>query len=71
MRLTSSPTLKHKKKEYTLLKDWMKVTVNREKGEGERGKYVVSTRLEGWQALCEPSEPSRDGRLCAPCEPTI
>jgi hypothetical protein len=31
-------TLKHERRNVTLLKDWVKVTANREKGKGERGR---------------------------------
>lgn len=48
-------TLKHERRNVTLLKDSMKVTANREKGKEERGKWplfeeqlYISTRLEGW-----------------------
>jgi hypothetical protein len=48
-------TLKHERRNVTLLKDSMKVTAKREKGKGERRKWplfeeqlYISTRLEGW-----------------------
>jgi hypothetical protein len=48
-------TLEHERRNATLLKDSMKVTANREKGKGERGKWPLfeeqlypSARLEGW-----------------------
>jgi hypothetical protein len=48
-------TLKYERRNVILLKDSMKVTANREKGKGERGKWplfeerlYVSTRLGGW-----------------------
>jgi hypothetical protein len=48
-------TLKYERRNVILLKDSMKITANREKGKGERGKWplfeerlYVSTRLGGW-----------------------
>jgi hypothetical protein len=36
-----STTLKHERRNVTLLKDSTKVTANREKGKGEREKWVI------------------------------
>lgn len=48
-------TLKHERRNVTLLKDSMKVTADREKGKGERGKWPLLR--DG----CKNQRGSRDG----------